>query len=56
MEIAIPIIVNGDTVSADIPFEIPYVKWGLKNPSTLFLRVSEQVEINVHVVGRFTER
>jgi polyisoprenoid-binding protein YceI len=56
MEIAIPLTVNGYTASADIPFEIPYVKWGLKNPSTLFLRVSEKVEINVHVVGRFTER
>jgi polyisoprenoid-binding protein YceI len=56
MEITVPITVNGDTASADIPFEIPYVKWGLKNPSTLFLRVSEEVEINVHVVGRFTER
>jgi polyisoprenoid-binding protein YceI len=56
MEMAVPLTVSGDTVSADIPFEIPYVKWGLKNPSTLFLRVSEKVEINVHVVGRFTER
>jgi polyisoprenoid-binding protein YceI len=55
LKIAVPLTVNGDTASADIPFEIPYVKWGLKNPSTLFLRVSEKVEINVHVVGRFTE-
>lgn len=56
MEIAVPMTVNGGIVSADIPFEVPYVKWGLKNPSTLFLRVSERVEINVHVVGRFAER
>jgi hypothetical protein len=55
MEITVPITVNGENVSADIPFEVPYVKWGLKNPSTLFLRVSEKVEINVHVVGRFAE-
>jgi len=56
MEITVPITVNGITVSADIPFEVPYVKWGLKNPSTLFLRVSDKVEINVHIVGRFAER
>jgi hypothetical protein len=36
---------------ADTHFTIPYVKWGLKNPSTLFLRVSESVEIDVHASG-----
>ena len=32
-------------------FTIPYVNWGLKNPSTLFLRVSESVEIDIHASG-----
>lgn len=36
---------------ADTHFTIPYVKWGIKNPSTLFLRVSESVEIDVHASG-----
>lgn len=36
---------------ADTHFTIPYVKWGLKNPSTLFLRVSESVEIDIHATG-----
>ena len=36
---------------ADTHFNIPYVKWGIKNPSTLFLRVSESVEIDVHATG-----
>jgi polyisoprenoid-binding protein YceI len=35
----------------DTHFTIPYVKWGLKNPSTLFLRVSESVEIDIHASG-----
>jgi hypothetical protein len=26
------------------------VEWGMKNPSTLFLRVSDKVEIAIHTV------
>jgi hypothetical protein len=26
---------------------VPYVKWGMKNPSTLMLRVSDKVEITI---------
>ena len=36
---------------ADAHFTIPYVKWGIKNPSRFFLRVSESVEIDVHATG-----
>ena len=36
---------------ADTHFNIPYVKWGIKNPSTFFLRVSESVEVDVHATG-----
>lgn len=36
---------------ADLRFTIPYVKWGVKNPSTFLLRVSESVEIEVHASG-----
>jgi polyisoprenoid-binding protein YceI len=36
---------------ADTHFTIPYVKWGIKNPSTFVLRVSESVEIDVHATG-----
>lgn len=55
MAMEVPLTIAGDTASADISFEVPYVRWGLKNPSTLFLRVSDKVEINVHMVGRFTQ-
>ncbi len=51
MTIVVPVQVNGSQASASVHFEVPYVDWGLKNPSTLFLRVSKIVEIDVHAVG-----
>jgi polyisoprenoid-binding protein YceI len=38
--------------TATIQFAVPYVQWGMKNPSTLFLRVSDKVEISIHTVAR----
>ena len=32
-------------------FVVPYVEWGMKNPSTLFLRVSDKVNIDMHGWG-----
>ena len=37
--------------TATTQFDVPYVKWGMKNPSTLFLRVSDKVEISIHTVA-----
>ena len=31
-------------------FEVPYVKWGMKNPSTFMLRVNDKVEIAIRTV------
>jgi len=45
---------DGDQLTATTHFLIPYVDWGLKNPSTLFLHVGSQVEIDVKTVGRIT--
>jgi polyisoprenoid-binding protein YceI len=39
-------------VSADTRFLVPYIQWGMKNPSTLFLRVNDTVDIEIHAVGR----
>jgi polyisoprenoid-binding protein YceI len=47
-----PVQINGDQVSADLRFVVPYEQWGMKNPSVLLLRVSDKVEITVHAVGR----
>lgn len=51
MTVTAPVMVDNGRVSADIPFEVPYVQWGLKNPSTFLLRVSDKVTIVVHATG-----
>jgi polyisoprenoid-binding protein YceI len=45
-----------DHWTATLHFTVPYAKWGMKNPSTLFLRVSESVEIDVAVGGSLTRQ
>jgi polyisoprenoid-binding protein YceI len=45
---------KGPEVTATGRFVIPYVKWGMKNPSTFILRVSSQVEVEVRTSGRVT--
>ncbi len=46
-----PVQINGGDISAELHFIVPYEQWGMKNPSTLFLRVSDKVEVTVHVAG-----
>ncbi|HEX6202397.1 MAG TPA: YceI family protein [Thermoanaerobaculia bacterium] len=47
--------VDGDRVEADGSFPVPYAAWGLHNPSLLFLRVADVVEVTVHVAGRLED-
>jgi polyisoprenoid-binding protein YceI len=44
--------VRGGEVAATTGFVIPYVQWGLKNPSNFLLKVSKQVEMNIQTTGR----
>ena len=32
-------------------FAVPYIQWGMKNPSTLFLHVSDKVDIEIQTVA-----
>jgi polyisoprenoid-binding protein YceI len=50
--LTIDVQLHGGAGSADTAFVVPYEKWGVKNPSTFILRVSDKVEINVHAAGR----
>lgn len=46
------VTVTGEQVDAKVHFAVPYVSWNMKNPSTLFLRVAESVDIDLDAVGR----
>jgi polyisoprenoid-binding protein YceI len=52
-EMTLPLTVdaNNGEYRATTMFAIPYVKWGLKNPSTLILRVNDKVDITVHTLA-----
>lgn len=43
---------EGDQVTAVIAFPVPYVKWGMKNPSVLIMRVGDTVQIEIQAAGR----
>ncbi len=53
-EMVLPVEVNAapDQITADTRFSVPYIQWGLKNPSTLVLRVGDRVDIDIHAIGR----
>ena len=52
-EITVPaqIEMSADRWTAAVHFTVPYEQWGMKNPSTLFLKVSNTVEIDLAAAG-----
>lgn len=57
-EITVPaeVEMSADHWTATVHFTIPYAKWGMKNPSTLFLRVNDSVEIDLVAAGSVAKR
>jgi polyisoprenoid-binding protein YceI len=45
---------SGDRLQAKVHFVVPYVSWGMKNPSTLFLRCAESVDIDLDASGQIS--
>ena len=55
-EVAWPaeVTVEGAIVRAKASFKIPYVAWGMKDPSGAVLRVAKEVPVTVEAVGKLS--
>jgi polyisoprenoid-binding protein YceI len=51
IEVPAEVEMSADRWSATVHFTVPYAKWGMKNPSNLFLHVSDSVEIELDAAG-----
>ena len=56
-EITIPILVHLESTTAEAKahFDVPYVQWGLKNPSFLIWRADNDVAIDLSLTGRLSK-
>jgi polyisoprenoid-binding protein YceI len=55
-ELTVPaeVEMSPDHWTATLHFAVPYAKWGMKNPSNLFLKVGESVDIDLTTAGSVT--
>ena len=55
-ELTVPaeVEISSDHWTATLHFAVPYAKWGMKNPSNFFLKVSESVDIDLTTAGTVT--
>ena len=51
---SVPVHVHDSLLQARTSFVVPYASWGLKNPSTFVLHVSDKVDIEIIAGGRLT--
>lgn len=55
MTLPVEVSTNGSSWTANSSFDVPYAKWGMRNPSMLFLRVSSVVRVRLHAGGSIVQ-
>jgi len=51
LTVPIQIHIDGSSLTAKTRFAVPYVKWGLKDPSIFILKVAKEVDIDLTLAG-----
>ena len=56
-EITVPMLIHmdGPTASAKAHFSVPYIQWGLKDPSFLIWKADKDVVIDLFLIGRLSK-
>jgi polyisoprenoid-binding protein YceI len=45
---------SGSQLQCDTHFTIPYIQWGMKDPSTFLLHANDTVELEIHATAQIT--
>lgn len=51
MSIPGTLLISGDRATADATFKVPYVQWGMRDPSKALIKVQKAVDVTLHLAG-----
>ena len=54
LTVPMQIHIDGTTCTTKTHFIVPYVKWGLKDPSIFVLKVAKEVDVDLTLIGRLS--